>query len=120
MSELNAIRESSAEAKKSICIYRDSIGLAVYVNKSSDSYTVTSFGKFEAELKFQNGAPSVNGVNGLTNETLLAILIHRTKVLDAQFPCIENHYALEHMEQALAMFEVRTARSSTSPFKDGA
>jgi len=40
----------------------------------------------------------------------LAILIHRTKVLDGKFGCDENKRAIQHMEEALVNFEVRIAR----------
>jgi len=59
-------------------------------------------------IHFQNGPVKENGVNGVTSEALLAILIHRTKVLDSNFPCEENKRAITHMENALALFEQRT------------
>lgn len=59
-------------------------------------------------INFQNGPVKENGVNGLTSEALLAILIHRTKVLDGNFPCEENKHAIGYMENALALFEQRT------------
>lgn len=59
---------------------------------------------------FQQGPVKDNGVNGLTNEALLAILIHRTKYLDQKFASDENKRAIAHMEDALANLEVRTAR----------
>lgn len=61
-------------------------------------------------ISFQDGPIKEVGVNGLTNEMLLAILIDRTKVLDDNFPCDENKRAIQHMEEALVNFEVRTAR----------
>lgn len=59
-------------------------------------------------IHFQNGPVKANGVNGATSEALLAILIHRTKVLDGNFPCDENKRAISYMENALALFEQRT------------
>jgi len=67
-------------------------------------------GKDYQTIKFQLGPVPANGVNGLTNEALLAVLIHRTKVLDAKFGCDENKRAIQHMEEALVNLEVRTAR----------
>lgn len=61
-------------------------------------------------LEFQKGPVQENGVNGLTNEALLAILIHRTKHLDSKFGCDENKRAIAHMEDALVNLEARTAR----------
>ena len=61
-------------------------------------------------VEFQRGGVADNGVNGMTNEALLAILIHRTKFLDAKFGCDENKRAIQHMEEALVNLEVRSAR----------
>lgn len=61
-------------------------------------------------VTFQKGNPKTEGVNGLTNEALLAILIHRTTFVNQQFPCEENMVAIQHLKQALVNFEVRTAR----------
>ena len=61
-------------------------------------------------LDFQSGEVKDNGVNGITSEALLAILIHRTKFLDYKFPYDENKRAINHLEEALVNLEVRTAR----------
>lgn len=61
-------------------------------------------------VDFQRGGVADNGVNGVTNEALLAILIHRTKFLDSKFGCDENKRAIQHMEEALCNLEVRSAR----------
>ena len=65
-------------------------------------------GEYVTPIHFQNGPVKENGVNGATSEALLAILIHRTKVLDGNFPCDENKRAISYMENALALFEQRT------------
>ena len=59
-------------------------------------------------IQFQNGPIPQVGVNGLTNEALLAILLHRTKVLNKLFPCKENEEAILHMQQAFQWFNQRT------------
>lgn len=61
-------------------------------------------------LEFQMGGVADNGVNGITNEALLAVLIHRMKFLNAKFPCPENDRAIAHLEGALANLEIRTFR----------
>lgn len=61
-------------------------------------------------LDFQEGPVPEKGVNGLTTETLLAALIHRTEALDAKFGCEENKRAIADMKNALVNLEVRTAR----------
>lgn len=70
-------------------------------------------GSKSSEIEFQLGPVGENGVNGITSESLLAILIHRTKYLDSKFGCDENKRAIQHMEEALVNFEVRTARRIT-------
>lgn len=72
------------------------------------SYAVASDDYF-CTIEFQNGPVATEGINGLTNEVLLAILIHRTETLDAQYPCDENKEAIEHMKKALEAFNKRTA-----------
>ena len=79
------------------------------LNVNGHYYSVLT-GKEYQMVKFQLGPVPVNGVNGTTNEALLAILIHRTKLLDYTFPCAENKRAIQHMEEALVNLEVRTAR----------
>lgn len=69
-----------------------------------------AFPGFFQTLNFQRGGVATVGVNGITNEALLAVLINRTKFLDAKFPCDENKRAIQHMEEALVNLEVRTAR----------
>lgn len=61
------------------------------------------------ELKFQSGAVKLNGPNGWTNEALLAVLIDRTEHLESMFPCVQNRHAIQHMQEALALFNARTA-----------
>lgn len=61
-----------------------------------------------SELEFQCGPVPAHGVNGWTNEALLAVLIRRTEVLNSQFPCPENVAAIYDMKQALEQFESRT------------
>ncbi len=59
-------------------------------------------------VSFQNGSVKKNGVNGITNEALLAILIHRLRYLNEQFSCEENDIAIRNIEIALQVLEIRT------------
>jgi hypothetical protein len=61
------------------------------------------------ELEFQFGPVAVSGVNGLQNEALISVLVHRLGVLNKAFPCRENSIALTHLETALLWLEKRTA-----------
>lgn len=67
-------------------------------------------GKTErVRLSFQNGPLREVGVNGLTNEALLAILIDRMHGFQAgKFRCGDNRVALEYLENALSALQRRT------------
>jgi len=58
-------------------------------------------------VHFQMGNPKKTGLNGLTTEAILAILIHRTEVVDSKVPCRENKTAINFMERALETLESR-------------
>jgi hypothetical protein len=83
--------------------------LADGTNVEGHEYQVIAGAK-STYISFQRGGVADNGVNGLTNEALLAVLIHRTKFLDSKFGCDENKRAIDHMEEALVNLEVRSAR----------
>jgi hypothetical protein len=62
-------------------------------------------------LKFQEGAVPEKGVNGLTNEALLAVVIDRLECFQAgPFPCNENNDALAHARRALELLIERTKK----------
>lgn len=60
-------------------------------------------------IDFQNGPIKEFGVNGLTHEALLAILIDRMHSFQTgPFSCDANQRALEHMKAALDALQERT------------
>lgn len=60
-------------------------------------------------ILFQNGPIKETGVNGITNEALLAIVIDRLRSFQAgSFACDENHEALVLCELALQTLQMRT------------
>lgn len=60
-------------------------------------------------ISFQNGPIKEVGVNGVTHEALLAILIDRMRGFQAgQFACRENAIVLTHLEEALMWLKKRT------------
>ncbi len=97
---------------KRVPIHSDANGVLTIAVMGGDSeghdYIVNASGTVMT-VNFQNGPVRESGVNGMTNEALLAILIHRTKYLNDQFPCRENALAITKMEEALMWFEKRTA-----------
>jgi hypothetical protein len=62
-----------------------------------------------AEVQFQNGPILTNGINGVTQEVLLAIVADRLQSFQAgPFPCQENADALGHVSAALEILKQRT------------
>lgn len=58
---------------------------------------------------FQKGLIKEVGINGVTNEALLAIVIDRLRGFqDGQFKCRDNAVALTHIEEALMWLQRRT------------
>ena len=60
-------------------------------------------------LSFQNGPINENGVNGITQEVLLAIVADRLRAFQAgKFACRENALALTKIEEAMQWLHART------------
>jgi len=97
-------------------IHTDHNGVAVNaISALSDGKNVEGHvyqiiaGPGSTSINFQLGPVKENGVNGLTNEALLAILAHRIRFLNAgQFSCRENSLALTKIEEAAHWLEART------------
>lgn len=61
------------------------------------------------DIHFQNGPIAEHGINGVTQEVLLAVVIDRLRSFQAgPFACAENGVALAHAEQALDALKGRT------------
>lgn len=97
-------------------IYTNDDG-SLYVNAISEMnganvdghvYTLVS-GRNSEQLRFQLGPVKEVGVNGLQNEQLIAVLVHRLGVLNKAFPCRENSLAITKLEEAQLWLEKRTA-----------
>jgi len=66
-------------------------------------------GQNRITILFQNGPIKEHGVNGITQEVLLAIVIHRLRCFQAgPFACEANAIALSHSEAALEALKSRT------------
>jgi hypothetical protein len=60
-------------------------------------------------IEFQRGPIGVAGINGLTNEVLLAIVIDRLRCFQtSKYACRENALALTKLEESLHWLEART------------
>jgi hypothetical protein len=74
-------------------------------------YVIGSLGSaVRIPINFQKGPIAENGVNGGTQEVLLAIVIDRLRGFQSgKFACAANQTALEHVEAALTALKERTA-----------
>ena len=60
-------------------------------------------------IKFQKGPIQEKGVNGVSNEALLAVVEHRLKGFQSgQYACRENALALTHVQEAMHWLHHRT------------
>jgi hypothetical protein len=63
----------------------------------------------DTEIRFQNGPIKEHGVNGISNEALLAILIDRLEGFQSgKFACHDNQVALDHLQSARLWLHKRT------------
>jgi len=71
---------------------------------------VVSGGRMEPiEISFQNGPIAESGVNGITQEVLLAIVADRLRGFQSgKFACKANACALTHVEEAMHWLQQRT------------
>lgn len=70
---------------------------------SGDSYHLRCF------IDFQKGAVKEYGVNGISDEALLVVLIDRLQCFQkGEFSCRENALALTKMEEAMHWLNART------------
>lgn len=61
------------------------------------------------DIDFQNGPIQEAGINGVSNESLLAVLIDRMQGFQSgPFACRDNAIALTHLEEALMWLQKRT------------
>ena len=61
-------------------------------------------------IDFQVGSPQLHGANGLTNEAMIAILLHRLDIQNKRFSCSENIRVLDALHEAKAALDEREAR----------
>ena len=92
-------------------IYTDSNGVTATAssNKPAGHFYDIVAGEHKVTLRFQSGGVEDKGVNGITNEALLAVLEDRLTHLNNKFPCIQNNLAIINIKAALTILEQRTA-----------
>jgi hypothetical protein len=78
-------------------------------NPANTDRTPEVTGPERVTVMFQNGPIKEQGVNGITQEALLAIVIDRLRSFqEGPFRCRENAIALTHLEEALMWLQKRT------------
>jgi hypothetical protein len=86
-------------------------GFDTSTNQSDDSLGRALSGASRCTVLFQNGPIKEAGVNGITQEALLAIVIDRLKSFqNGPFACDSNAMALKDCQSALAHLQYRTKR----------
>ena len=81
---------------------------------ANHEYAVTLPNGHITRISFQNGAIAEAGVNGLTQEVLIAICIDRLKSFQAgEFSCRENALALTKLQEAQHWLHHRTRERMT-------
>lgn len=88
-----------------------SLELIVHVVEDAHRYMIRKAdGEVLCGVDFQTGPILTAGVNGVTCEALLAIMIDRLATFQAgAYACKANEYALDHMDRALLALRGRTA-----------
>ncbi len=83
--------------------------IAGFDTTNNDSRYHTSIGMAGVEILFQNGPINEKGVNGITQEVLLAIVADRLRSFQAgPFACRANALALTKIEEAMHWLQQRT------------
>lgn len=76
---------------------------------NNDGGDLTGHSQRKVLIRFQNGSIQEAGVNGISGEALLAIVIDRLKSFQSgQYSCRENACALTHLETSLMWLQKRT------------
>ena len=65
--------------------------------------------KILAEIHFQDGPVKEFGINGVANEDLIVMVMHRlNQFQDSDYACKENADAINHLQDALDSLRART------------
>ena len=99
----------TTEGKDSV--YRDALGNLVQplpTELGHNRYDIHGPNdSFRQEIYFQNGSPTQNGVNGLSNEAVIATVLHRISKQNESYPSAYNVLTIYLLEAALAALHAR-------------
>ena len=66
-------------------------------------------GEILADIHFQDGPIKEFGINGVANEDLIVMVMHRlNQFQDSEYACKENADAINHLQDALDSLRART------------
>jgi hypothetical protein len=78
---------------------------------ANHEYKISYPGEIDLNIPFQKGPISENGVNGVTQEALIAICIDRLRSFqNGPYSCRENSLALTKLEEAQHWLHSRTLK----------
>lgn len=91
------------------CHHYQITGLDTETNPSDPFFARYGGSAQQLTILFQNGPTKEAGVNGVTHEALLAILIDRLECFQAgPYACFANEHALQHLRDAQTTLLNRT------------
>ncbi len=84
-----------------------------FLNEGNGMHPGEYHPSFKAFLGFYEMRSDGTKIDGVTNEEVIKVLIHRLTYLNKEwqngkFYCAENEMAIDHLEQALELLNVRT------------
>ena len=92
-------------------VYRDALGNLVQplpTELGHNRYDIHGPNdSFRQEIYFQNGSPMQNGVNGLSNEAIIATVLHRISKQNESYPSAYNVLTIYLLEAALTALHAR-------------
>lgn len=92
------------------CHRYDITGFDASANPAA-THEPTAYSFYTTNIVFQNGPIKEVGVNGITQEALLAIIEDRLMGFQSgPYACVENAMALEHVRKAMEVLKSRTER----------
>jgi hypothetical protein len=79
-----------------------------FLNEGKGMHPGEYHAPFKAFIGFYEMREDGDKIDGVTNEEVLSVLIHRLEALDKKFPCFENEMALSSLKGALSWLNART------------
>jgi len=103
------IEVKNALMEKTVKVFHEDKEQMAYGAPHNYQFKNAGSGEFLGDLKFQKGGIKDVGINGVTNEVLLAIVLERLNYFQAgDYACDENQQAINRINEALLWLKKRT------------